>query len=579
MIPANTAKEEAIMTMISGMFALLLLGLVYTQVLNYETYFTQSQRNFIRVLPIDGPRGRIFDRNGRILVNNRISFDVSCVYQEIGPKDAFIKTVSGILGVPARQIIKALNRASESSLSAPVVICEDIDSKKAIALEELESDLQGLMVENRSKRDYILADSGAHIFGYLGEINEEELERLKDYGYRMRSLIGRSGVEKYFNNYLTGIDGGEQIEVDSKGRRVNVLGLKEPVAGKDIWLTVDTRLQLLADKLLANKTGAIRVMDVHDGALLAMASRPSYDPNIFIDPDGGGERLRLLRSPSKPLVNRALGGLYPPGSIFKIVVACAGLETKRISRSTRFVCPGRFSLGSAVFHCWKELGHGSQDIVEAIKNSCNVFFYNTGRALGVDTIESYAVKLGFGRPAGIELQEESAGLVPGRLWKMIALKDAWYEGETVNYAIGQGYLLVTPIQIIRMTAAVANGGRLVRPYIVKRIGAVDVSGMRFQDTGISQETLRIVREGMKRSVQDDSGTGRRARVEGLSIGAKTGTAQNPKGAPHAWFTGFAPWDDPKIAIVIIIEHGGKGGIGPADMAHQIFAEVKDAGLV
>ena len=571
-------RDQSVVFVTNSAFTMLALGLIYTQVLNYDTYFAKSQNNFIRIIPIDSPRGRMVDRNGNILVGNRLSFDISCVYQETGPKDRFINSLSSNLGVQPRDIIRPMAKARERPF-APYVIAEDVEKEKAIGLEEMEPDLRGLVVETRSKRDYVLGESGAQIFGYLGEINEEELASLKEYGYRMRNLMGRSGLEKYYNNYLTGVDGGEQIEVDSRGKRVSLLGLKEPRPGRDLRLTIDVRLQLLADRLLGEKTGAIIVMDPRNGEILAMASHPDFDPSVFVRPGESEERSRLLTARSKPLLNRAISGLYPPGSVFKIAVAAAALEMKRISGQTHFSCPGHYSLGRTVFHCWKDGGHGSQNILEGMKNSCNVFFFNTGRAAGVDGIESYAAKLGFGRPTGVDLPEEAGGLVPGRLWKLISKKDVWYEGETVNYAIGQGYLLVTPIQVIRMTAAIANGGRLVRPYLVRGIGPVDVGGEKYQESGISAATIKIIKEGMFKVVQDENGTGRRARVEGLSMGAKTGTAENPRGAPHAWFTGFAPWQSPKLSVVILIEHGGKGGMGPAEMAKEIFEGAKGLGLL
>ncbi len=571
-------REESLIFLISVLFVLLLLGLIYTQVLNYKIYYAQSQNNFIRIVPIDGPRGKIIDRNGHVLVSNRLSLDASCIYQEIGRKDRFINALEEMLQVSSKDIIGSLGRARERPF-APVAVVEDIDKDKAIAIEEREQDLSGLVIEPRSKRHYIYDDAASHVFGYLGEVNEKELEGLKEYGYRMRDLVGRSGLERYYNSYLMGMDGGEQVEVDALGRRFNVLGVKEPVPGKDLQLTIDLRLQLIVDRLLGDKKGAALVMDPRNGEILAMASHPSFDPNAFVKPNCGPERMRLLKGRGKPLLNRAISGLYAPGSVFKIVIAASALETKRISSHTRFNCAGSYSLGNATFGCWKEEGHGSQDIIEAIKNSCNVFFYQAGRAAGVDNIEAYAIRLGFGKPTGIDLPEEASGLVPGRLWKMITKKSAWYEGETLNYSIGQGYLLVTPIQVLRMTSAIANGGKLVRPYIVKRIGSVETGGARLQDTGLSADVINVIKEGMFRVVNDPFGTGKHARVDGLLIGGKTGTAQNPQGRSHAWFTGFAPWKDPKMAVVVLIEHGGKGGMDPAAIARDIFKSAKEMGYL
>ncbi len=571
-------RQEALTLFITILFVFLLLGLIYAQVLNHDAYYAQSQNNFIRIVPIDGPRGKIFDRNGRIMVNNRLSLDVSCIYQEIGRKDLFIKTLGTVLGTSPRGVIRCLEKASERPF-APVTLQEDVEKERAISLEELEPGVRGAVIEPKSKRDYVYGSAAGHICGYLGEVNEEELDRLRGYGYRMRDLIGRSGLEKYYNNYLTGIDGGEQIEVDARGRRVSLLGLKEPKAGKDLWLTIDARLQQLAQNLLEGKTGAIVLMDPRNGEVLALASSPAYDPNTFVRPREFAERMRLVEDRSKPFLNRAIGGVYAPGSVFKIVTACGALETKKISRYTRFTCTGTYKLGGTTFHCWKEGGHGPQDIIDAIKNSCNVFFYTAGKSLGVDALESYALRFGFGKPTGIDLPEEASGLVPGRLWKMLAKKEAWYDGETVNLAIGQGYLMVTPLQVLRMTACIANGGKLVRPFMVKRIGPVEVGSSRLQDLGLSAETVRIIKEGMLKVVNDDSGTGRRAKVDGLVIGGKTGTAQNPQGVPHAWFIGFAPAENPSLSVVVMVEHGGRGGYEPAEIAHDIFKAAREMGYL
>ncbi len=281
----------------------------------------------------------------------------------------------------------------------------------------------------------------------------------------------------------------------------------------------------------------------------------------------------------RPLSNRAISGLYPPGSVFKIVTAAAALETKKITRATHFFCSGSYRLGKAKFDCWKEEGHGSQNIIQGFMNSCNVFFYNTGRAAGVDSIEAFAKIFGFGKPTGIALPDEVKGLVPGKAWKRIQRKGVWYEGETLNYAIGQGYLLVTPIQILDMMTAVANKGSLVKPYTVKRIDSSYIEAGKPKKIGLKSDTIRIIREGLLEVVNNEAGTGRRAKIEGVLVAGKTGTAQNPQGKTHAWFSGFAPFPDPKICLVVFLEHGGKGGLEPAEIAGGIFEEARRKGCI
>ncbi|MBN1526730.1 MAG: penicillin-binding protein 2, partial [Candidatus Omnitrophica bacterium] len=438
-------RDRILTAAIYGLFALIMLGLFYTQVLRYFHYSRLSKNNVIRIIPIDGPRGVIYDRNGVALVTNRLSFDVAVVCQELRDAKELSELLTRALGVSGQDIARALDRASLRPY-APVTIVEDIDKEKALMLDEASFDVGGLVIETRSRRSYPYGETGSHLFGYLSEVTEQELERLRDYGYRMRDLIGRAGLEKHYNRYLAGVDGGVQIQVDNRGRQAKVLGLKEPENGKDLYLTVDLDLQLACDKILKGRKGAAIVLDPRTGEVLALASRPAFDPNIFVRPGTSGERTRLLRDRrAHPLIDRATSGLYAPGSVFKVVTASAALETRKINAQTTFNCTGSYRLGKARFNCWKESGHGPQDITAGLMNSCNVFFYNAGRLAGVDALEAYAKLFGFGKPTGIDLPDEAAGIVPGRLWKRLRKNEAWYEGETVNYSIGQGYLLVTPL--------------------------------------------------------------------------------------------------------------------------------------
>ena len=572
-------RDRVLAVIMTALFVLLLAGLFYTQIVRFGYYHKLSKNNSIRVIPIDGPRGSIYDRSGVPLVTNRLSFDVAIIYQELRDRKTLVRLLNNVLGMTGEQIAAALEKAAARSY-VPVVIAGDIDKAKAFALEEESFNIDGLIVETRSKRNYIYNFMGSHVFGYLSEITEDELDALKEYGYRMKDLVGRDGIEKYYESLLKGVDGGTQIEVDNRGSRTRVLGLKEPAGGKDIFLTIDMVLQTASDKLLGDRKGAVVVINPATGEVLALASHPSFDPNIFVKPDTNRQRLKLMCDRvGRPLSNRAISGLYPPGSVFKLVTATAALETRKINQWTRFFCAGSYKLGSATFDCWKEGGHGSQSVREGLMNSCNVFFYNTGRVTGIDAIEEYTKLFGYGKPTGVDLPDEVKGIVPGRIWKRLQRKDGWYEGETLNYAIGQGYLLVTPIQVVCMTAIIANKGSLVRPYLVKQIGADPVSNAKSKGLGIRPETILAVREGMREVVNNEGGTGKRAKLDGVVVAGKTGTAQNPQGRTHAWFTGFAPYNDPKICVVVFLEHGGKGGLEPAEIAHGIFEEAKKRGYL
>ena len=572
-------REKLLPIIICVFFILLLVSLFYTQIIKFNYYSRLSKNNSIRIIPIDGPRGNILDRSGVPLVTNRMSFDLCIVYQELRDRTRLARILRDVLGMSGKQITDALEKARERPY-APVAVAEDIEKNKAIMIEEASFDIDGLVMETRSKRDYLYKELGSHMLGYLSEITEQELESLEEYGYRMKDLVGRGGLEKYYDRYLKGVDGGTQIEVDNRGRQTRVLGLKEPSSGKDLYLTIDIGIQLACEKLLGNNKGAVVVIDPNTGEVLALASHPSFDPNIFVKPNTSTERMRLLNDKvGRPMTNRALSGLYPPGSVFKVVVASAALETKKITLYTRFFCPGSYRLGRAKFDCWKDGGHGSQNIILGIMNSCDVFFYNTGRTIGVDSIEAFAKLFGFGKITGIDLPDEVKGLVPGRTWKMAYKKDRWYEGETINYSIGQGYLLVTPIQIVDMMAVMANKGSLVKPYIAKKIGSTPVSTSKQKNIGLSEETIRIVRKGLFEVVNNEAGTGKHAKAEGVIVAGKTGTAQNPQGRTHAWFSGFAPYDNPKICLVVFLEHGGHGGLGAAEIAQGIFAEAKLKGYL
>ena len=572
-------RDRVPLTVITALFVLLGVSLFYTQIVRFPYYSRLAKNNSIRIIPIDGPRGNIFDRNGKLLVTSRLSFDVALIYQEINDMARLKAVLKDTLGISQADFSQALERAARRPY-APVTMAEDIEKDKAICLEEASFDISGIVVQTRSKRNYIYGGVGSHVFGYLSEVTEEELEGLKDYGYRMRDLIGRGGIEKYYDVYLKGVDGGTQIEVDSRGRQMRLLGLKEPSSGKDVHLTIDIDLQSVCDKLLGAHKGAVIVINPKTGEVLSLVSHPAFDPNIFVKPNASSARLHLLKDKiGRPMSDRAISGLYAPGSVFKIVTASAALNSKRITPNTHFFCPGSYRLGRAKFDCWKDSGHGSQNVIGGLMNSCNVFFYNIGRATGVDLLETYAKLYGFGKLTAVDLPDEVKGIVPGRAWKRLHRNDTWYEGETLNYAIGQGYLSVTPIQVLDMMAVMANRGSLVKPYLVRRIGSTDIAPAKTKNIGLKDDTIRLVRKGLFEVVNNENGTGKRAKIEGSLVAGKTGTAQNPQGRTHAWFTGFAPYDDPRICIVVFLEHGGKGGMEPAEIAHGILSEAKTKGYL
>ncbi len=558
--------------------AFLLVGLFSFQVLRHDNYRVMSEENRLKVTPLMAPRGNIYDRNGKYLVKNKLSFNLCAVYNQIKDIDALSGVLSLVLDTDQDKIKENITRGKRNPYT-PFCIASDIGVEKAIYLEEISNDYPGLFVDVSAKREYVNGGSASAVIGYLGLINQPEFERLKHYGYRIDDLVGRDGVEKYYDNYLRGVHGGKQVEVDHLSRELRVLGYKEPIPGKDIYLTLDAELQEYCDQLLEGKKGAIIVMDSNTGAILALASAPVYDPGVFIDRKRSEELKHILGDEDYPLINRAISGAYPPGSVFKVVIASAGLELKKIDLESSFNCDGTLVLGRKVFRCWYEKGHGVQTIKEALKNSCNVFFYRLGLLLGVDNIAGFSSKFNLGDPTGIDLPGEKGGVLPSRKWKRKNLNDKWYKGETVNYAIGQGYLLCTPLQIARVMAVFANEGILLKPYVVSKVGNIDVRPDGETNIEISRETIEIVRDGLKKVVNDPRGTGMKAKLEDVVVAGKTGTAQTSRGKSHGWFAGFAPFEDSKITVVIFDEYGGKGGYYAAQTAGKVFKKAKSLELI
>ncbi len=556
---------------------LLILALFYTQVLNWNKYYKLSENNRVRLIPLEGPRGIIYDRNLAVMAGSRLSFDVVLIPQEVQDLNLILNSLSPVLNQPVSDLKKIYDRNCLAPF-VPVVIASDVEKSKAIEVEEKKLSLPGLVVQARPKRNYPYGSSAAHILGYLGKISQSELDYLGEYGYQITDWVGKTGLEKYADTYLKGEDGGIQLEVNNRGFMVRTLGEKEAKKGKDLVLTIDMRLQKLLDDLLGDRKGAAVVMDVYSGEILALASAPKFDPNLFIKPDNKSYVKKMLTDYDRSLLNRSSGsgsaGQYPPGSIFKVITALAGLESKKLNAQTTFECGGSYRLGNQVFNCWKQEGHGRLDLEQALAQSCNVYFFKAGSNIGSELIEKWATDFGLGAPTGIDLPMESKGFVPDKNWKRNVIKEPWYEGDTLNLSIGQGYLLVTPLQMARLTCAMANGGYLVSPHLIKTINNQEVAKIRGKKINISSQSLAVLKEGMSKVIAQDYGTGHRARVEGVSIAGKTGTAETSSGASHAWFIGFAPTDKPKIAFCVFLEHGGRGGDVPADIVKQLFEYLK-----
>jgi penicillin-binding protein 2 len=564
--------------LIGGSFLALALGLSYTQIIKGPEYFRLSEKNRTRLIPIIAPRGTIYDRNGEEIASNKLIFDIVIIPQELRDKAEVFSRLSGLIGT-GKDEIERIFKNNYYAPFAPVTIRENVDKSIAFQIEENKLDIPGVFILTRAERYYNHPESTCHIIGYLGEINRKELEQFKEYGYKIKDLIGRTGIEKLFDAYLRGDDGGMQLEVDNRGRLVSVLGQKEPLKGNDITLTIDARLQDSIFDEMGSSRGACVVMDVTSGEVIALVSQPSFNPGIFLNSGNRGKITQLLKSSRRPFLNRAITGLYQPASVFKIVVAIAALESKKVSPNTSVTCSGSYKKGNLDFDCWKKEGHGTLNLRSAIANSCNVYFYRLGGILGVDLIARYATEFGFGRSTGIKLYGEAKGLVPTRMWKLLTKGDRWYEGETLSFAVGHSYLLATPIQLARFISGVANEGILIRPQIVKSTDEKEKSSVSFERLSISKETLKIVKEAMLDVVENEHGTGHNASVVGLEIAGKTGTTQQLVGESHAWFCGFAPFKSPRYAVVVFLEHGGSGGAMASIIAANIFKKMQELKLL
>ncbi|MBD3380364.1 MAG: penicillin-binding protein 2 [Candidatus Omnitrophica bacterium] len=556
----------------------ILFGLTYVQIGLHERMKVMSEENRLKVVPLMAPRGSITDRNGEVLVKDVLSFNVSVLYSRIKDKSRLASTLSSVLDVPEAEMTEKIEKSRRRPFNH-VVLAEDIGIEKAVHLEEIEMDFPGLLIDVSAKREYPKGKTASNLLGYLGLINRTEFEKLKHYGYSISDVIGRSGIEKQYDNYLRGRHGGKQVEVDHRGRQVSTLGYKEPVPGRNLRSTIDLELQSFCDDLLEDKRGAIVAMDPSSGEVLAMASAPSFDPGIFVDRKRSEEVSEVLNDNEYPLLNRAITGAYPPGSVFKVVTAAAALETGSVTPERSFYCPGSMTLGNRTFRCWKESGHGEQDLRRAIKNSCNVYFWRAGLLVGVDSIAEYGSLMGLGDTTGIDLPGESGGVLPSREWKRERLNKQWYRGETLNYAIGQGYLLCTPLQLARMMSVFANGGYLVEPYVVDSIGDVKVNIPEKKPLGISDASVEQIRAGLRDVVNHPRGTGMKARSDKVVISGKTGTAQTSRGKNHGWFGGFAPYEEARLTVVVFDEYGGKGGYYAAGTAGKVFEKARELGLL
>jgi len=571
------------------LFGLLFLRLWYLQLVQGEELQQRSEHNRIRLQDLPPWRGMILDHQGQVLVANRPSYELVVVLEDVGNIPLLADRLAHLLRLDPQQLKAQLQNGKKAGLHQ-VRIRTDLSWEEMARVQTFQPELPGALIQIQPKREYRQKGMACHTLGYLGEVNEAQLKSGKYSHYKMGDYLGKCGVEVAWEKYLRGRRGYRRIEVDAYGRELGQLASVFPTPGANVYLTLDSRLQREAEACLEGRQGAIMALDPRNGRVLAMASSPTFSPEAFERGLTVQEWQKINHDKTHPLENRAVKGQYPPGSTFKIVMAVAGLEEKVITPKTIFYCNGTMPCGDHEFHCWRKGGHGAVNLHRALVQSCDIYFYNVGLRLGVNRIAKWSKRFGLGAPTGLDLDKEMPGLVASTAWKKARFHQPWHQGETFSVSIGQGYNLATPLQMARVVAAIANGGIVYKPYLVEKVesptGEILYQGKPTVQSRLeaSPATLEAVRQALVGVVNEEKGTARGARLPNIQVAGKTGTAQviaidrdNPKKKihrlqeDHAWFVAYAPADDPRVAVAVVVEHGGHGGSAAAPLARRVIA--------
>jgi len=585
-------RISAALVCVLAAFLILLARLYYLQIIEGPGLRQRSQDNWFRLQSVPPMRGLIFDRSGVLLVDNRPRFDVSILSREAKDPKEVVRKLAELLNIPGETLLAKLVEARGTPSFKPILLSRDISRDAVATVEAHKLELPGIVITVEPIRDYVEGERASHLIGYLSEISPEELQSATFPDNSVGDFIGKFGVEKAYELYFHGKRGIRHVEVNALGQLTRVLKTEEAQPGKNIYITLDIRLQRIAESLLAGKVGTALAMDPSNGDILAMGVSPAFDPNAFVEGMTYESWNELVSNQFRPLENKAIQGQYPPGSTYKIVAAIAGLEEGVITEHGKLFCPGSYKYGNRTFRCWKRRGHGFMDATNALAQSCDVYFYQVGERLGVDRLAKYAEACGLGSPTGIDLDREARGLVPTKGWKLNRLGVPWQGGETLSVVIGQGFNLVTPIQMLGLISAVANGGIRHKPLVIRRIefpGGLPVKTQAPVSLGTlpaSENTLRIVKKGLMDAVNKPTGTGWIARIAGVDVAGKTGTAQVVRMAEddedepieskllrhrdHGWFIAFAPAEEPRVAVAVLIEHGGHGSTAAGPIAREMI---------
>ncbi len=572
-------------------FLMLLLYFWRLQVLDHSLYQRLADNNRIRLIDMPATRGILTDRNGVILADSSPNYTLVLIPEDMGnDRDAEIVSLADLLGRNGDQAVARFERNATNAPYSAVRVFEYLDPEEVALFEVSQDRFPGSLLMVVPRRFYPHGKIAAHIFGYVGEISREQLDSEEYPGTRKGDTVGKYALEKAYDSYLRGKDGGRQVEVDARGRELNVLGATEPTPGANLRLTLDIRLQKALELELWDKRGAGVLMNAQTGEILAMVSRPAFDPNEFSMRLTSERWNEIVRDPGHPMQSRATQGMYPPGSTYKVVTAIAALMEGSIDPDEILFCSGGYRYGRRTYRDWKLGGHGKVDLYKGIVESCDVYFYQAGERTGIDALARWASILGLGRKTGIDLPGEKEGLVPSADWKVRARGEIWFPGETLSAAIGQGYVLVTPLQLTTLYGIIARRGDLMDPYLVSQIE--DVAGNELyrrdptvkRELDIPDEVFDRIISALEGVVSDDRGTGRVARGAGVPVAGKTGTAQVvrlqelPEGEEdvpyelrdHGWFAAYAPVNRPKVVAAVVVEHGGHGSSSAAPIVTRLI---------
>ena len=599
---ANLFTRRAII--VGGAQALLTAGLAgrlyQLQVVDSERYQVLADENRINMQLLPPSRGRIFDRFGQVLAENRLNYRLIVVPEAALDLNRALDEIAALVPIEDHDRERVLREARRKQQFVPITVRENLTWEEVSQIEVNAPDLPGVMIDVGSRRLYAFGRDTVHIVGYVGAVNESDLELTDDPLLTLPDFrIGKNGAEKVLESSLRGEAGSRQVEVNAYGRVIRELNRRTGRPGDDQLLTIDLGLQQYVSARFGEESGSAVVLDVHSGEILALASMPSYDPNLFTSGISQRQWRELIGHPRFPLSNKAIAGQYSPGSTFKMIVALAALESGELSPHHRFFCNGSLKLGKRRFRCWRRYGHGHVDMVKGLQESCDVYFYEVAKRVGIDRIAAMSERFGFGEKLDIELPGEKPGLVPTREWKLAMIGEPWQGGETLIVGIGQGYLLTTPLQLAVMVARIANGGIAVEPRILAEViregQPIQQEREAFAPMGISPAHFDIVREGMLKVVNDPKGTAYRARIEepALAMAGKTGSVQvrriserehrtgviKNEDRPweerdHALFVAYAPLERPRYGVAVVVEHGGSGGSVAAPIARDILREVQ-----